>query len=388
MVLPWNRRDIPAQAAPGRRRRRRREEPNRAEEVRRQGARRQEERRRQRLAITIFTMLIMAVFAIVAVGVFKVFIQPPRSMAGSINDVEFSLGDLVERIRVVQGINRYERGGIDLGRLPFEYWQELLHAEILRQEAPNLGIFVKREDVDQIIRAQFYPAARAGEEPDPGLLDREFESNYQIFLTQVNLSDDVYRRIIEERIQTQQLAAILGADIPETPVQVEIEWIRLDEEGPIVPEDVRDRLEKEEFANVAAELEVTVRAGRFTGWVPQGAFPEFDPLLFGDEEREVLALDVGGISDPQWTPENGVYIIKMLSGPQEHELDPQMRRLLNSELVSKWRIEKLNEGSTKGWLKIKLDSERYAWVVQQVRLTAARVREQEAENQGIPIPGG
>ena len=390
MVLPWNRRDIPAQAAPGRRRRRRRDEPNRGEEVRRQGARREEERRRQRLAITIGTMLIMAIMAIVAVGYYREFYQPPRSMAGSINDVEFSFGDLVERIRVLQGISRYQRGGIDLGRAPFNYLRELLHAEILRQEAPRLGIFVKREDVDQIIRAQFYPASRAGEEPDPGLLDREFESNYQSFLTQVNLSDDVYRRIIEERIRLQQLAAILGADIPETPEQVEIEWIRLDEDGPVVPEDVRVRLEEEEFAKVADELEVTVGAGRFTGWVPQGAFPDFDPLLFGDEEREVLALEVGGISDPQWTLQEGVYIIKMLSGPEEHELDPQIRRKLNNELVAQWQIEKLNEGSTEGWSKISFDSDRYAWVVQQVRLTAARVREQETENQnqGIPIPGG
>ena len=119
MVLPWNRRDVPPQAAPGRRRRRRRDEPNRAEEVRRQSARREEERRRQRLAITIGSMLIIAILAIVAVGYYREFYAPPRVMAGSIRGVQFSMGDLVERIRVVQGVNRYQGGRVDLSVLPF-----------------------------------------------------------------------------------------------------------------------------------------------------------------------------------------------------------------------------------------------------------------------------
>ena len=245
MVLPWNRRDVPPQAAPGRRRRRRRDEPNRVEEARRQGARREEERRRQRLAITIGAMLIIAILAIVAVGYYREFYEPPRVMAGSIRGVEFSMGDLVERIRVVQGVNRYQGGRVDLSRLPFEYLQGLLHSEILRQAAPGIGIYVTREDLDQVIRAQFSPVSTAGQEPDPGQLDRQFESNYQIFLTRVNLTDEVYRRIVEERIHRQQLAAFLARDIPETPEQVEVEWIRLEFDGPVLADDVRARLDEE-----------------------------------------------------------------------------------------------------------------------------------------------
>ena len=133
MVLPWNRRDVPPQAAPGRRRRRRRDEPNRAEEVLRQSVRRENERRKQRLAITIGTMLISAILAIVAVGFYREFYEPPRVMAGSIRGVEFTMGDLVERIRVVQGVNRYQGGRVDLSVVPFEYLQGLLNSEILRQ---------------------------------------------------------------------------------------------------------------------------------------------------------------------------------------------------------------------------------------------------------------
>ena len=392
MVLPWNRRDLPPQAAPGRRRRRRREEPNRAEEVRRQSARREEERRRQRLAITIGSMLIIAILAIVAVGYYREFYEPPRVMAGSIRGQEFSMGDLVERIRVVQGVNRYRGGRVDLSVLPFEYLQGLLNAEILRQASPGIGIFVTRDDVDQVIRAQFSPAPAAGEKPDPGQLDRQFENNYQIFLTLVNLTDEVYRRIVEEGLQRQQLAAFLARDIPEMPEQVEVEWIRLEFDGPVLAGDVKDRLEEEDFAEVAAEVGVpgqfADRAGGYVGWVPQGAFPQFDELLFGDEEAGIAPLEVDGISDPEYTSDDGIYIIHKLSEPEEHELDPKMHQKLIAEMVTNWQNEQLSLGSNGGWLKINFDSDRYAWVADQVRVTAPRVPPPPQPNPGLPnIPG-
>ena len=130
------------------------------------------------------------------------------------------MGDLVERIRVIQGINRYQGGKVDLSVVPFEYLQGLLNSEILRQAAPSIGIYVTKENVDEVIKGRFYPVAPAGQETDPGQLDLEFESNYQNFLTQVNLSDGVYRRIVEEGLQRQQLALFLARDIPESMEQV------------------------------------------------------------------------------------------------------------------------------------------------------------------------
>ncbi len=392
MVLPWNRRDVPPQAAPGRRRRRRRDEPNRAEEVRRQSVRREEERRRQRLAVTIGSMLIIAILAIVAVGYYREFYEPPRVTAGSIRGVEFSMGDLVERIRVVQGLNRYQGGRVDLSVLPFEYLQGLLNSEILRQAAPSIGIYVTREDIDQVIRSQFSPVSSPGQEPDPGQLDREFQSNYQIFLTRVNLTDEVYRRIIEEEVHRQQLAVFLARDIPETMEQVEVEWIRLEADGPVSAGDVRARLDEEEFADVAAEVGVPAgfadRQGGYVGWVPQGAFPEFDQLLFGDEEGEEADLEVGGISDPLFSSQDGIYIVHKLSEPEEQELAPLMRQKLIVEMVSQWQNDQLTLGSADGWLRINFDSNRYAWVADQVRVTAPRVPPPPPQNPGLPIPGG
>lgn len=392
MALPWQRSDNPTQVAPERRRRsRRRSNRPSPEEPRRQSARLQEERRRQRLAITIGGMLILAIFAIIAVGYYREFYEPPRVMAGEIRGVEFTMGDLVERIRVLQGINRYQSGGqVDLSVIPFQYLQDLLNAEILRQAAPGLGLRATPEDVDAAIRRQFYPTPPAGQQTDPGQLDREFENNYQEFLTQVRLSEEEYRTLVQEQLLEARLMALLGANISEKPETIAVEWIRLEHGGGVAPQEVRDRLDNERFAAVAAEVGQPVGFANqqgYVGWVPEGAFPSLDEALFGNPEEEVEPLAVGEISDPISTQE-GVYIIHKLSEPVEHELTDLMRLKLNREMVENWKNDQLTRGSEEGWLKINFDSNRYAWVADQVRLTAPRVDQPQQPNQGQPaIPG-
>ena len=390
MVLPWNRSGEEPSDATTDRRRRRRSSRNRSQDARDQSNQRSDERKRQRIAMTVGTILIMAIVAIVAVGYYREFYNPPRVTAGAIRGVEFSMGDLVERIRVIQGINRYQGGKVDLSVVPFEYLQGLLNSEILRQAAPSIGIYVTKENVDEVIKVRFYPVAPAGQETDPGQLDLEFESNYQNFLTQVNLSDGVYRRIVEEGLQRQQLALFLARDIPESMEQVEIEWIRLEFDGPVQADEVKARLEDEDFQQVAAEVNTSAGfadTDGYVGWVPEGAFPDFDKMLFSTDERSAL-LEVGDISDPQFTGEDGIFIIHKLSGLEERELSPLMRYKLTMEMVEGWQETQLTQGSHDGWLEINFDSDRYAWVADQVRLTAPRVPKPPAQNQGMPIRSG
>ena len=390
MVLPWNRSGEEPSDATTDRRRRRRSSRNRSQGAQDQSNQRSDERKRQRIAMTVGTILIMAIVAIVAVGYYREFYNPPRVTAGAIRGVEFSMGDLVERIRVIQGINRYQGGKVDLSVVPFEYLQGLLNSEILRQAAPGIGIYVTKENVDEVIKGRFYPVAPAGQETDPGQLDLEFESNYQNFLTQVNLSDGVYRRIVEEGLQRQQLALFLARDIPESMEQVEIEWIRLEFDGPVQADEVKARLEAEDFQQVAAEVNASAGfadTDGYVGWVPEGAFPDFDKMLFSTDERSAL-LEVGDISDPQFTGEDGIFIIHKLSGLEERELSPLMRYKLTMEMVEGWQETQLTQGSHDGWLEINFDSDRYAWVADQVRLTAPRVPKPPAQNQGMPIRSG
>ncbi|HEU0022926.1 MAG TPA: SurA N-terminal domain-containing protein [Dehalococcoidia bacterium] len=391
MALPWQRRDPRIDGTPARRRNRRRDRPS-TEEIRQRSARLQEERRRQRLAITIGTMLILVVFAIVAVGLYREFYEPPRVTAGEVRGVKFTMGDLVERIRVLQGINRYEQGGfVDLSVVPFQYLQDLLNAEILRQAAPGLGFTATKEQVDEEIRRRFYPDPPAGQEADTEQLDREFENNYSNLLTQVRLSDEAYRKLVEEDLLESQLGQMILGTIPAKPEQVEVDWIRLDYGGAVEPDEVKARLDGgDDFGAVAREVGVPqgfADEQGHVGWVPQGAFPNLDEVLFGDPENAVEPLPVGAISEPKFA-QDGIYIINKLSGPEEREAEFPMLRQLVSEGVAAWKNDQLTRGSSEGWLTINFDSERYAWVADQVRLTAPRVDRTQPDNQGGLPSGG
>ena len=398
MAFPWNRGDGQDQTAPADARRRARGRRARQEEARVESSRSTREKRHEKLAWGIGSGLLVLVIGIVVFGFYQEFYRPPRVWAGSVRDQEFKMGDLVERIRVLQGLS----GKVDLSTVPFEYLRDLLNAEVLRQAAPDLGFRLTDEDIDGVIKSQFYPSVPEGQESDPGQLDQEFQNNYQIFLARTGLADADFRVIVQEQIALQQLGLMLSRTIPETTEQVEVEWIRTEIEGRIDVGAVRARLgsEKtgggEDFVKVAGEVGVPAgfadRTG-YVGWVPKGAFPELDGALFGDEERDIPPLEVGEISGPIFT-QNGIYIVRLLTGPTDREFSNQMRNKLNVELVTKWQTDEQIRGANAGWLRMNFNSKWYAWVADQVRLSAPRgdSGQQGAPGQGAPggqgFPGG
>lgn len=392
LSLPWKRSADEAEEAPEQPDRRR-PSRNAAGRSRRMGAtsadtvravrtRRRLESRRQRIAVVVGAVLILIIVGVVLAGVYQQFILPPRVMAGEVRGVRFTMGDLVERIRVLQGINRYQGGQVDFSRIPFQLLTDLLHAEILRQAAPGLGINVTDAQIDEAIREQFRPKPEPGQEAgDPQLeaqLDAEFDNTYKNFLTQVNLTDDAYRRMMEERLHQSTLFGIMLGSLPEEAPQVELQAIALSLNSSASPEAVRERLVLgQDFGSVSREI---TGSDGYIGWVPEGSFPAFDSYLFGETEtaddgtatRKPATLEPGEISTPIYEDET-IFIIQAIDGPETRKVEPQMLFQMASARVEKWKDDQLAQGSEDGWVKINFDSNRYAWVTDQVRLTAPRV---------------
>ena len=340
------------------------------------------ERRRRYFSAGIGAFLLLVVVGVVVYGYFWEFYRPPRVWAGSVNSVEFTMGDLVQRIRVLQGVNRYQGGRVDLSRVPFEYLQELVNVEILRQQATSLGVKPSEEGIEGALRRQFEPTAPEGQEVDPGQLDREFRNNYQTFLTATGLTDSEYRVIVEEDLTEFGLFLKLGDEIENSQEHVEVRWIRLpvdpSEAGAsdLQPDQVVQRLEVEPFEVVAREVSRPAGysdASGNVGWVPRGAFPNLDRLLFGDEERGTVALNPGETSSPLYA-RDGIFIIQMLSGPGERDIEEHMRFKLAQELTQAWKDEALREGADNGTVQMHLNSKLYDWVADQVAVTAPRVQ--------------
>ncbi|CAI8018252.1 hypothetical protein GBAR_LOCUS11047 [Geodia barretti] len=391
LTLPWKRSAAEADE-PSEQPSRRRPTRNAASRSRRLGTsdadiaqaarnRRRLDSRRQRIAIVVGAVLILVIVGVVLAGVFQQFILPPRVMAGEVRNEQFSMGDLVERIRVLQGINRYQGGQVDFSRIPFQLLTDLLHAEILRQAAPGLGIEITDEQIDDAIKGQFRPEPEPGQDVSDAQLDAEFDNTYTNFLTQVNLTNDTYHRIMEERLHQSSLFGIMLANLPEEAPQVEIQAVTLSLNSTASPEGVRERLVLgQDFASVAREIS---GSDGYIGWVPEGAFPEFDRYLFGEtdiaedgsETRKPATLELGEISPPIYVDES-IFIIQAIGGPETQEVDSRMLFQMASALVEKWKDDQLQRGSEDGWVKINFDSNRYAWVTDQVRLTRPRVTPQ------------
>ena len=341
------------------------------------------QRRRRYISAGLGVFLLLVIFGVVIFGYFWEFFRPPRVWAGSVNNVEFSMGDLVQRIRVLQGVNRYEGGRVDLSIVPFEYLQNLVNAEILRQAAPGLGIDPSEEAIEGELRRRFTPSVPEGQEFDSGQLDREFRNNYQTYLTATGLTDSEYRVIVEEEITEFGLFLLMGQEIQSPQQHVEVRWIRLpinpNETGAsgLVPEQVAQRLEVEPFGTVARE--VAHSAGYadpdgYVGWVPQGAFPDLDPLLYGDPSEGKAALSSGEMSRPLYAAD-GIFIVEKLTGSEERELGDQMRVKLALELAEGWKEQALQEGTDNGTVKMHFNSRLYGWVADQVSVTAPRIPE-------------
>ena len=100
------------------------------------------------MAFAIGGGLVLVIVGILTFGVYQEFYKPPRVWAGNVRNVEFTMGDLVKRIRVLQGLTDQ----VDLSTVPFEYLSDLLDAEVLRQAAPGLGITLTDEDIDNTLK--------------------------------------------------------------------------------------------------------------------------------------------------------------------------------------------------------------------------------------------
>ncbi len=265
---------------------------------------------------------------------------------GEVNGVEFTLGDLVQRIRVLKALKRPPVGTVastDPHITPFEHLHYLINAEILRQQAPSLGITPPVEE--EITAAQL-----------------------QSPIANTEIPDSEHTAIIEDQLFLKGLTSWLGNQIVSPQEQVEIQWIILPLEGDIDAEDVFSQIQTEDFGTAAAEFSIPdgyADSSGYVGWVPEGAFPDLDQVLWGDETLGTHPLASGEISGPIFTFD-GIYIINMLLGPSVQGLNDQMREKLKAELVQAWQSEQLERGHEDGTVKVSFDSTVYQWVADQV----------------------
>ena len=84
-------------------------------------------------------------------------------------------------------------------------------------------------------------------------------------------------------------------------------------------------------------------------------------------------MNPGETSSPFYA-RDGIFIVQMLAGPEERDVEEHMRFKLAQELTQTWKDEALQEGTTNGTVKMQFNSKLYDWVADQVAVTAPRVQ--------------
>lgn len=332
------------------------------------------------MALIAGVAIILAILALPAYGYYGSFVAPPRVVAAKVRDTTFTMGDLVKRIRIQQSATRYFGSNLDLGVAPFETLFTMTESELIEQEAPRIGINVHEAEVTAAINARFAPYVPPGQEVSPGQLETEAKERYRDFLTSTRLGQGEYRKIVRESVYREKLRIELAKRVPTTEESVEVFWTLVPlprgndpSQQRIDPREIQQKIEKQGFE---AAIDQLGSAGSgfadgkgYVGWVPKGAFPSLDPLLFG--KGDTKALELNKVSDPISTSD-GWYIVKVAKGPEAHEVSEQMRSKLESEVLNIWVRERWDEGTKNGWLSVNFNSDLYSWVVKQVRASAPR----------------
>ena len=328
---------------------------------RKQAARWQRERRRQRRVIVIAVIILIVILAIPSVGYYTTFVAPPRHTIITVNDVTYSLGDMVKRARATAALQVGSGQAPQVGTLPFEVLNGLVDEALLKQGAPGEGVLVTREDVDQEVRAAFYPRPPAGEVTDPESLEREYQENYRQFLEISQLSDSDYREIARVRILRREVREKVSEQVPSVEESVYVHWIRVRDDETAIQ--VEQRLDAgEEFDALARELNQDSTYADFNGevgWVPRGAFVELEELLFSIEHY----TEDNPIYSESLTTRSGIHILKVTDGPELHEINETMRGVLEIRALEEW----LDAERESNYVNVDFGSDEYEWVVGKIQ---------------------
>ena len=327
----------------------------------RQMARWQRERRRQRLALAIGAAILMVIVAIPTYGYYQNFIKPPRQEVANVNGVKYTMGDLVDLTLANVAFQVQGGGQPQLSSLPFEMLNGLIEGELIKQEAPNLGIFVTQEEIDLRIRDNFYPTVLEGQKPSTDQLEREYRQNVINYLNVTQYSEGQYHEISRLSILREKARELMSDRVPAVDEQVYVEWIVLSLDNQTVQEDfnaITSRLEAgTDFDVLARQFSTDQRfadSNGVVGWVPRLAFPELDDVIFSIEHDT--------LSEPLFAAD-GFYLLRVTDGPETREVSDTMQEAMKTSFFNQWLLEQRRGND----VEVSFGSDEYEWLVRKIR---------------------
>ena len=328
--------------------------------------------KRRRLAYLLIGVLLIVVAGISIAAYSIKFVFPNRELIVRVNDVAYTRGDLVKLLAAKQAQFELVGNTFKSGREVFEALQQLIETEMIATVAPEHGVTVSEEEIDEEIRRLFTPSA-GNADIAPGQLEREFEERYGAFVNEIQLSRTEFREEIRKQLLRERFKQYIGESVPEVLPQIRVHRIVLDprddldlvrqkyddfRDSSVDPEHIRTAFKAivREFSRDNAEV---VRRGGDLGWAPKGVFKEYDDLIFSLDVGE-LSLQVPNFNNPEQ-----IYFFLVSEKDDARQVDPVNLDRLKTKALQDW----LNDERANHEVYAQLDSDIYAWMLGQLRLT-------------------
>ncbi|MFC1988508.1 peptidylprolyl isomerase [Chloroflexota bacterium] len=302
--------------------------------------------------IIISSAVILLILVIAGISFYPTYIAPYRRTIIAVDDTTIPMSYFLKRLQ------------LDSGTDPLNMLDQITKEQIIKLGAPQYGIEVSPEDVDEALRTLF----QGGSET---VSESEFREWYRQRLNATGLSDSEYRELLTIGLLESDLQQYLAERVPTVAEQRHIYIIFT--ETYEKAEEARARWETgEDFTDVARELSIdeeTSEIGGEIGWFPRGG------TLNIQLEYSAFNLSTGNVSQPApffseessqaggAEPEIVGYYIVWVTEEAARQLDEDNLQAIKDNVLEDWYlIERSNHTIRISGLNNGFDSETYAWI--------------------------
>lgn len=335
--------------------------------------------------------IVLGLMIVLGVAFWNEFVAPPKAVAIRVGEVEYTRGDVVDLIRFNQRLSEESGIPFQLGTSVFEALQIIQEAELAFQLAPQFGVSVSPEEVDERINFILGFALTANDQ-SPDELQVNVEEEKIQFLNRVGLPEEVWREFLRKILFQERLREVIGDNIPRIQPQVHVYQIFLPRNDPQAVALIERELNAgANIEDIVLEFSVGPDARRDRGdlgWMPEGIVAaQIDRLLFGTNEDGNRILPLRTPSNPQLDSETNLWSVIVVEEFQEaRELDPQVLELLKDRAMTIFMNEQSRAYGANGDLFLDLDNEIVDWVNKQVSLNSIQATPDPSQAQD-PLQG-
>ena len=291
---------------------------------------RQTERAQQRLLVLAAAAIVLLLIGVLSVGWYQSSFVPPRRVIAEVSGQPVHLRDLVAYSR----LDAFASGQFQPDATLNSYMRDI----ILRLHAGTLGVTVTPAAVGEALARQFEPFPDDPATDPSTVLGPDGDAIFAEFVEQFEVSKSDYRARIEGQLFQEAVFDHFLEEQPDSVEQVFVHWIVA--RNSVDAQTAFDRVDAgEPFGVVAADLNIErafAAENGEVGWVPRGAFVEFEGMLF-DEDLE-LNEPIGPL-----VTTIGSVVLQVTDGPSEQPLVDQMRALVAQAAFQDWTSEQAAE---------------------------------------------